>query len=294
MGHGSAHVNDDEEDDSPVEEVSPVKPKKPSRRAARAKKNDPTEPPKERTVEEEIALCQAWCDVSENNIVGNRKDEGATRFLYTVKNRELDIREAERQEAAELKREKLVIQRQTFELAEREKQDKDILFYNSEIGSYLPAIQQQKLHEMKTKSRSDITEIISRLVSRPKGVCAGSASGNGDRFADDRGDIGEYTDEGNRHVVRPRGIHGGRGGCSWQAIALMKLVETHIMNHNTHKDFEILLVSLKNFIRSINVYHKASRDLPFDWIKSVFLPENKRGFKLSYPDVRIKSMIAIL
>ncbi|GKC19078.1 hypothetical protein Tco_1021228 [Tanacetum coccineum] len=35
-GHGSAHssasVNDDEEDDSPVEEVSPVKPKKPSRR----------------------------------------------------------------------------------------------------------------------------------------------------------------------------------------------------------------------------------------------------------------------
>ncbi|GJX61401.1 hypothetical protein Tco_0294301 [Tanacetum coccineum] len=49
-----------------------------------------------------------------------------------------------------------------------------------------------------------------RLVSRPKGVCAGrggssSASGNGDRFTDDQGDIGEYTDEGNRHVVRPRG-----------------------------------------------------------------------------------------
>nr|GFA30451.1 hypothetical protein [Tanacetum cinerariifolium] len=102
-----------------------------------------------------------------------------------------------------------------------------------------------------------------------------SASGNGDRFADDRGDIGEYTDEGNRHVVRPRddrgdigeytdegnrhvvrprGIHGGRGGCS-----------------------------------CVNVYHKASSDLTFGWIKSVFLPENKRGFKLSYPDVRIKS-----
>ncbi|GKC21484.1 hypothetical protein Tco_1023634 [Tanacetum coccineum] len=30
--HGSALVNDDVEDDSPVEEVSPVKPKKPSRR----------------------------------------------------------------------------------------------------------------------------------------------------------------------------------------------------------------------------------------------------------------------
>ncbi|GJR33999.1 hypothetical protein Tco_1209683 [Tanacetum coccineum] len=45
--HGSAPVNDDEEDDSPVEEVSPVKPKKPSRRAARAKKNDHREPSKE-------------------------------------------------------------------------------------------------------------------------------------------------------------------------------------------------------------------------------------------------------
>ncbi|GJU94085.1 hypothetical protein Tco_1318841 [Tanacetum coccineum] len=69
--HGSASVNDDKEDDSPVEEVSPVKPKKPSRRAIRAKKNDPRELPKEWTVEEEIALCQSWCDVSENNIVGN-------------------------------------------------------------------------------------------------------------------------------------------------------------------------------------------------------------------------------
>ncbi|GKC92477.1 zinc finger, CCHC-type containing protein, partial [Tanacetum coccineum] len=71
MGYGSAPVNDDEEDDSPVEEVSPAKPKKPSRRIARAKKNDPREPPKERTVEKEIGLCQAWCDVSENNVVGN-------------------------------------------------------------------------------------------------------------------------------------------------------------------------------------------------------------------------------
>nr|GEU43242.1 hypothetical protein [Tanacetum cinerariifolium] len=80
MGHGSAHgsahcsapVNDDEEDDSHVEEVSPVKPKKPSRHTARAKKNDPNEPLKEWTMEEEIVLCQAWCDVSENNVVGYR------------------------------------------------------------------------------------------------------------------------------------------------------------------------------------------------------------------------------
>nr|GEW02524.1 RNA-directed DNA polymerase, eukaryota, nucleotide-binding alpha-beta plait domain protein [Tanacetum cinerariifolium] len=71
IGHCSAHVNDDEEVDSPVEDVSPIKPKKPSRRAANAKKNDPNDPPKEWTVEEEIALCQAWCDVLENNEIGN-------------------------------------------------------------------------------------------------------------------------------------------------------------------------------------------------------------------------------
>ncbi|GKF14417.1 hypothetical protein Tco_0055879, partial [Tanacetum coccineum] len=29
------------------------------------------EPPKEWTVDEEVALCQGWCDVSENNISGN-------------------------------------------------------------------------------------------------------------------------------------------------------------------------------------------------------------------------------
>ncbi|GKF49843.1 hypothetical protein Tco_0143094 [Tanacetum coccineum] len=48
--HGSTPVNNDVEDDSPVEEVSPVKPKKPSRRIARAKKDDPKEPPKDWTV----------------------------------------------------------------------------------------------------------------------------------------------------------------------------------------------------------------------------------------------------
>ncbi|GJV21303.1 hypothetical protein Tco_1370323 [Tanacetum coccineum] len=69
-GHGSAPVQDDE-DDSPVEEVSPIKPKKPSRRAARAKKDEPKEPPKDWTMAEETALCQAWCDVSENNIDRN-------------------------------------------------------------------------------------------------------------------------------------------------------------------------------------------------------------------------------
>ncbi|GJV67920.1 hypothetical protein Tco_1483429 [Tanacetum coccineum] len=80
-GHGSAHGSahgsvpfHDDEDDSPVEEVSPVKPKKPSRRAAKAKKDETKEVkelPKEWTVVEVIALCQGWCDVSENNISGN-------------------------------------------------------------------------------------------------------------------------------------------------------------------------------------------------------------------------------
>ncbi|GKB09192.1 hypothetical protein Tco_0837504 [Tanacetum coccineum] len=62
-----------------------------------------------------------------------------------LKNRELSIQEAEVRDAAQLKREKLEIQRRTLELAERDKRDKDILFYNSEINSSLPAIQQQKL-----------------------------------------------------------------------------------------------------------------------------------------------------
>nr|GEX79657.1 hypothetical protein [Tanacetum cinerariifolium] len=68
-----------------------------------------------------------------------------------------------------------------------------------------------------------VSKPTGRLVSRPRGIGAdrgvgkgksSSAAGNGDWFADDRGDIGEYIDEGNRHVVRPRFIHSGRGGRS--------------------------------------------------------------------------------
>ncbi|GKC49419.1 hypothetical protein Tco_1072164 [Tanacetum coccineum] len=293
-GHGSAHgsphgsdtVHDDE-DDSPVEEVSPVKPKKPSRCATRAKKDELKEPPKDWTMAEETALCQAWCDVSENNIDGNsmkskrfwdaviryfEKETGSSRGYDSIvskwknkvhlrigvfcaiiknveanhesstndlagrkksktsettsgsasgglnlneeadeaveetqefrlmgrdrakakkkaagssrgessslidlvadkffnikqkkwgkkdeqqqsyiefKNQELSIREAEIREIAQLKREKLEIQRRTLELAEREKRDRDILFYNSLIDPTLPPIQQQKLLEMK-------------------------------------------------------------------------------------------------------------------------------------------------
>ncbi|GKC45367.1 hypothetical protein Tco_1063089 [Tanacetum coccineum] len=46
MGQGSAHGSapvEDDDDDSPVEEMSPVKAKKPSKRASKAKKNDTKE-----------------------------------------------------------------------------------------------------------------------------------------------------------------------------------------------------------------------------------------------------------
>ncbi|GJY61810.1 RNA-directed DNA polymerase, eukaryota [Tanacetum coccineum] len=77
------------------------------------------------------------------------KREEQQQSYIQLKNPELDIREAERREAAELKREKLSTQRRTLELTEREKRDRDILFYNSEISSSLPCVQLQKLQEMK-------------------------------------------------------------------------------------------------------------------------------------------------
>ncbi|GJW43258.1 hypothetical protein Tco_0072057 [Tanacetum coccineum] len=79
-----------------------------------------------------------------------KKDEQQQSYIE-FKNRELSIREAEAREIAQLKREKLEIQRRTLELAEREKRDRDILFYNSLIDPTLPLIQQQKLLEMKLK-----------------------------------------------------------------------------------------------------------------------------------------------
>ncbi|GKC83799.1 hypothetical protein Tco_1139516 [Tanacetum coccineum] len=75
--------------------------------------------------------------------------EGASSFVDL--NRELSIREAEAREIAQLKREKLEIQRRTFELAEREKRERDILFYSLIIDPCLPPIQQEKLLEMKMK-----------------------------------------------------------------------------------------------------------------------------------------------
>ncbi|GJZ35979.1 retrotransposon protein, putative, ty3-gypsy subclass [Tanacetum coccineum] len=94
---------------SPVEETLLVKPKKPSRRATKAKKDEPKEvkdAPKEWTMEEEIALYQGWCDVSENNISGNsmkakgfweadiryfKKETGSSRANHESGTNDLDV-----------------------------------------------------------------------------------------------------------------------------------------------------------------------------------------------------------
>ncbi|GKB18873.1 hypothetical protein Tco_0852796 [Tanacetum coccineum] len=73
---------------------------------------------------------------------------GSSSFVDLVADK-LSIREAEAREAALLKREKLEIQCRTLELAEKEKQYRDILFYNLIIDLCLPSIQQEKLVEMK-------------------------------------------------------------------------------------------------------------------------------------------------
>ncbi|GJW43257.1 hypothetical protein Tco_0072056 [Tanacetum coccineum] len=189
-GHGSAHGSapvQDDEDDSPVEEVSPVKPKKPSRRAARAKKDEPKEPPKDWTMardrvvlnlgrkkfktsettsgsasgglnlneeaDEAVEETQEFRPMGRDRVKAKKKAAGSSRggsssLVDLVAD---NIREVEAREIAQLKREKLEIQRRTLELAEKEKRDRDILFYNSLIDPTLPPIQQKKLLEMKLK-----------------------------------------------------------------------------------------------------------------------------------------------
>ncbi|GJX45505.1 probable LRR receptor-like serine/threonine-protein kinase [Tanacetum coccineum] len=82
-----------------------------------------------------------------------KKDKKQQSYIE-LKNRKLSIREAEAREIAQLKREKLEIQRRTLELAEREKRERDILFYNSAIDMTLPPIQQEKLLEMKMEIKA--------------------------------------------------------------------------------------------------------------------------------------------
>nr|GEV15041.1 RNA-directed DNA polymerase, eukaryota, reverse transcriptase zinc-binding domain protein [Tanacetum cinerariifolium] len=147
MGHGSApgsaHSSfsfDDYKDNSPAEEVSPVKPKKPSKRVTNTKKDDPKEgkeAPKEWTVAEEIALCQACSGI-------NLNEEADEVVQETQEFRPMGRDQAKAKKKAAgsssggsssfvdfLKREKLEIQRPTLELAEREKRNRDILFNNS-------------------------------------------------------------------------------------------------------------------------------------------------------------------
>ena len=70
-GHGSFYDSAPVEDDFPVKEMSPAKAKKPLKRASKANKKDGTNKDQEPTlwtIEEDIALCKAWCDVLENSV----------------------------------------------------------------------------------------------------------------------------------------------------------------------------------------------------------------------------------
>nr|GEY54346.1 hypothetical protein [Tanacetum cinerariifolium] len=82
-----------------------------------------------------------------------KKDKEQQSYI-DLKNRELSIQEDEAREIAQLKREKLEIQRRMLELAESEKRDTDILFYNSVIDPNFPPIIQQKLLEMKMEIKA--------------------------------------------------------------------------------------------------------------------------------------------
>nr|GEU61254.1 hypothetical protein [Tanacetum cinerariifolium] len=69
IGHGLAHGLTPIEDDSSVEKVAPVKAKKVSKRRQKTLTTVNKESSKPCTTKEEVALCQAWCNASENNIM---------------------------------------------------------------------------------------------------------------------------------------------------------------------------------------------------------------------------------
>ncbi|GKC86921.1 hypothetical protein Tco_1147570 [Tanacetum coccineum] len=142
-GSASDGFNLNNEADEAEEESQEVRP--PGRDQSKAKK---------KSVASSRGKSSSFVDLVADKFLNIKKErwnkrEKQKQSYIQLKNRELDIREAKRREAAELKREKIAIQRRTLELAEREKRDRDILFYNTEINSSLPAIQQQKLQEMK-------------------------------------------------------------------------------------------------------------------------------------------------
>ncbi|GJV83335.1 auxin response factor 19 [Tanacetum coccineum] len=107
--------------------------------------------------DEDVEETQEFQPMGRDRAKAKKKVAGSSRggaSSFVDSNRELSIREAEAREIAQLKREKLEIQRRTLELAEREKRDRDILFYNSAIDTTLPPIQQEKLLEMKMKIKA--------------------------------------------------------------------------------------------------------------------------------------------
>ncbi|GJW46933.1 hypothetical protein Tco_0078579 [Tanacetum coccineum] len=156
VGHGSAPV----EDDSHVEEVSPVKAKKVSKRASKAKKNDNKNDEadgsedkirEERSIGHDRAkkkpsssyrsatssvagggldelVPDKWKSIKSEG--WGKKKEQQDSYIQ-LKNRELDLQDTARREAAELKRKELALQPQTLVLAVKKKRDKDIFFYSS-------------------------------------------------------------------------------------------------------------------------------------------------------------------
>nr|GEW50764.1 hypothetical protein [Tanacetum cinerariifolium] len=133
--HGSAYGSAPVDDDSLVEEMSPVKAKKASKRASRAKKNDikKKEPPKDRTKAilkdqpgHDCSKAKKKSSASSHKGFSSFVDLEADKYLgikstkwekmqeqqdsyIQLKNRKLDIQEAVRKKAADLKREKLEI-----------------------------------------------------------------------------------------------------------------------------------------------------------------------------------------
>nr|GEV91954.1 hypothetical protein [Tanacetum cinerariifolium] len=72
VGHGSAHGSAPVEDNFLVEEVAaPAKGKKVSKCCPKTVLPKETFKTLPWTIAKDIALCQAWCDVSENSITGN-------------------------------------------------------------------------------------------------------------------------------------------------------------------------------------------------------------------------------
>nr|GFA89819.1 hypothetical protein [Tanacetum cinerariifolium] len=81
--------------------------------------------------------------------VGWGEKEETTTVLYILEELGIGYPKKASREVEELKRQELEIKCKTLELKLRNKQDKDLLVYNSRIDETFPPIQQKKLMEMK-------------------------------------------------------------------------------------------------------------------------------------------------